>query len=70
MPSFGEDTKKILRFVRDEVSKNAFINIMAQYHPCHKAGEYQEISKRITNKEYFEAIDYARTIGLIRASNH
>lgn len=70
MPSFEEDTKKILRFVRNGVSKNAFVNIMAQYHPCHKAGEYPEISRRITNKEYFEAIDYARTIGLIRASNY
>ncbi len=70
LPTFCEDTKSILRFVRDEVSEHAFVNIMAQYHPCYRANEYEEISKRITTKEYFEAIDYARSIGLTRAFTH
>ncbi len=70
MPSCADDTKKILRFIRDEVSQNAFVNIMAQYHPCHRAGEFEEISGRISSKEHAEAIQYARGIGLLRASNY
>lgn len=70
MPNCGEDTKSILRFVRDEISKDAFVNIMAQYHPCYNAGAYPEIARRITRAEYDEALEYARAIGLTRASNH
>ncbi len=70
MPSCGDDTKSILRYIREEVSPNAFVNIMSQYHPCNKADEYPEITRRITSREYRDALDYARKIGLVRASNH
>jgi putative pyruvate formate lyase activating enzyme len=70
MPSCGDDTKNILRYIREEISPNAFVNIMSQYHPCNKAGEYPEIARRITSREYRDALDYAREIGLVRASNH
>jgi len=70
MPSCGEDTKNILKFVRDEVSEKAFVNIMAQYYPFFKACEHEEISRKITNKEYTEALEYARSIGLTRAASH
>jgi len=70
MPACGEDTKKVLRFVREEISDNAYVNIMAQYHPCHKAYEHEEIARRITNEEYYEALSYAEKIGLIRAATH
>lgn len=70
MPSCGEDTRNVLQFIRDEISHDAFVNIMAQYHPCYKAGEYFEISRRITAQEYREALEFARSIGLSRASHH
>jgi putative pyruvate formate lyase activating enzyme len=70
MPSCGEDTRDILRFIRAEVSKDAFVNIMAQYHPCYKAAEYREIANRTQLGEYYEAVEYARAIGLTRASAH
>ncbi len=68
MPSCGDDTKKIIQFIRDEVSQNAFVNIMAQYHPCHRADECEEITGRTSLEEHAEAIRYARGIGLLRAS--
>lgn len=70
MPGAGENTKKVLKFIRDEVSEHAFVNIMAQYHPCLGTEEFPELSRRITNREYFDALEYARTIGLKRAANH
>jgi putative pyruvate formate lyase activating enzyme len=70
MPGCGDDTKSILRFIGEEVSRNTFVNIMSQYHPCNKAEAYPEIARRITNSEYRAALDYARELGLLRASNH
>jgi len=70
MPSCIEDTKKVLTFVRDEISENAYVNIMAQYHPCHNAYEHEEIARRITDEEYYGALSFAREIGLTRAATH
>jgi len=70
MPSCTEDTKRILEFVRNEISENAFVNIMAQYRPCYRADEFPEIARRITKEEYYFALEYARSIGLRRASTH
>jgi putative pyruvate formate lyase activating enzyme len=70
MPSCREDTKHILRFIRKEISQNAFVNIMAQYHPCNRAQDYSEIAQRISSTEYSEALNYARELGLLRAASH
>ena len=67
MPSHGENTKDALNFIRRELSRDAFVNIMAQYHPCHQASRFEEISRRPTVKEYNEAVEYACQIGLRRA---
>jgi len=70
MPSLAENTREVLSFIRHEISQDAFVNIMAQYHPCYQALEYQEIARRPTMKEYAEAVEYARKLGLTRAEGH
>lgn len=70
MPTYGDDTKQILRFIRDEVSENSFVNLMAQYHPCNRAHEYPDIARRISNREFAKALDFARELGLLRATGH
>jgi putative pyruvate formate lyase activating enzyme len=70
MPTYGDDTKHILRFIRNEVSENSFVNIMAQYHPCNRANEYPDIARRISSRELAEALGFARELGLLRATDH
>jgi putative pyruvate formate lyase activating enzyme len=70
MPSHGADSQRILRFLHDEISENVFVNIMGQYHPCHRAGEFPEISVRPSKKEYLDVLLYARSMGLTRALTH
>ncbi len=70
MPSCGEDTKRILRFIQEEISQDAFVNIMAQYYPCNKAEYYPEIARRVSDREVIEALDFAHDLGLTRATNH
>lgn len=67
MPSCLENTKKVMRFIHDEISKDAFVNIMSQYYPCHRAFEYPEIARRITGEEYRSALKIAEDLGLRRA---
>ncbi len=57
---------KILDFVSHRLSKDSYVNIMAQYHPCYKAEDYSELTRRITYKEYNQVAEYARGLGLHR----
>ncbi len=66
MPNLIEESKKILKWIKEEISENTFINIMAQYRPEYKAKDYKEISRRPKLREFFEVVEYAREIGLKR----
>lgn len=66
LPEGIAGTGEVVRFIAEEVSRNTYLNIMDQYHPCYKAFEYPSLSRRITDSEYSEAINMARDAGLKR----
>ena len=59
-------TDKNVGFLAREVSSNTYLNVMAQYHPCHKACEFPSLSRSITKEEYMEAVTLALQHGLTR----
>lgn len=68
MPGFLEETKAILRFVAEEISRNTYVNLMDQYYPAGRvdAQHYAELNRRLTRSEYAEAVAYAQELGLTR----
>jgi putative pyruvate formate lyase activating enzyme len=59
-------TAELVKFIAGEISKNTYINIMDQYHPCHKAFDNPPLDRRITPEGYREAIEEAEEAGLSR----
>jgi putative pyruvate formate lyase activating enzyme len=55
--------KKTLNFIKNELSTDIYLSIMAQYHPAYRAFEYQKLSRMITAKEYLEVVNYAEKLG-------
>jgi len=49
-----------------ELSRDTYVNVMAQYRPCHRAREYPEINRRPTGEEYRAAVESVRNAGLMR----
>lgn len=70
MPGLSTDTAKVLDFIAGEISLRSYVNIMAQYHPCHRALDFPEIYRGPTRTEYEGALEHAKSIGLIRASRY
>ena len=66
MPGMVGEAEKIMSFLADEISRETFVNIMDQYHPCHRAGEFPEINRTIAPSEYEQAMQAARRSGLHR----
>jgi putative pyruvate formate lyase activating enzyme len=66
MPGGVASSEAVLRFIAEEISPHSYVNIMDQYRPEYRAHEYPEISRRITHKEYMEAIQIAKRFHLHR----
>jgi putative pyruvate formate lyase activating enzyme len=61
-------TDRVTRFIATEVSRSAYVNIMPQYRPAHRATRFPDISRRITTAEYRQALVWAQEAGLTRVN--
>ncbi len=59
-------TYEAMKFIVDEISPDTYVNVMAQYYPCYEAIDYPPLNRRITAKEFREAIDLAKKAGIWR----
>jgi putative pyruvate formate lyase activating enzyme len=66
LPNNQAETPEVLRFLADEISPDTYVNVMAQYRPCHRAGEFPELSRRLSPSEYADALACAEKAGLHR----
>ena len=70
LPDQLAGTQKVVRFLAQEVSTNTYLNIMAQYHPCHKAFDIPLLARPVNKEEFYEAIDLAHQQGLYRLDRY
>ena len=66
MPNDVANTKDIMAFLAEKISKDTYVNVMNQYHPCGKAVGDPAINRRITRSEYMTALRFAKEAGLHR----
>ncbi len=65
LPEGLAGTKKVMKFVAS-LSKNSYVNIMGQYYPFYKAKQFKELNRKITQREFSEALEIAKKEGLHR----
>jgi len=70
MPASVDDTRRIMRFLAEEISPDTFVNLMAQYHPAGlvlaRPGRFPELARRLRGRELDDAWRAAREAGLHR----
>jgi putative pyruvate formate lyase activating enzyme len=66
LPNGVAGTQAVMRFLADEISRDTWINVMDQYRPGYRAGEYPELDRSPSAAEYQEALGFAREAGLRR----
>jgi len=68
MPGGIAGTEPIMRFLAEEISRDTYVNVMAQYYPAGRVSgtEFVEINRKVTGTEYREAVEAARGAGLWR----
>jgi putative pyruvate formate lyase activating enzyme len=66
LPGGLAKTREVMKFLSEEISRDTWVNVMDQYHPCHRAFDYPELRRRITEREYRDAVETARSFGIHR----
>ena len=66
MPHGVASSEAVLRFIAEEISIHSYVNVMDQYRPEYRAHECPEINRRVTQKEYLEATQWAKRYQLYR----
>lgn len=58
LPNNIENSKKILSWIKENLDKNIFVSVMAQYFPTYKAKNVENLNRKLTLKEYEEIENY------------
>jgi putative pyruvate formate lyase activating enzyme len=66
LPGGLAGTEDVVRFLAEEISRNTYLNIMDQYHPCGDIHSSSALSRRITAEEFQNAVEAAKRQGLTR----
>jgi putative pyruvate formate lyase activating enzyme len=64
MPNGVSGTQRVIEWIANNLPKDTYLNIMSQYRPVYKAFNYPDIARRITRKEYNNAVKWAHEAGL------
>ena len=58
LPNNIENSKKILKWIKENIDEEVYISVMTQYFPTYKSKEYPEINRKISKEEYKKIEDY------------
>ena len=47
LPSYIENSKKVLKWIKDNLDDKIYVSIMAQYFPTYKAKEYEKLQSNV-----------------------
>jgi len=64
LPNNIENSKKILKWIKENIDENVYVSIMAQYFPTYKAKENNELNRKLTKGEYEEIENYLYSLDL------
>ena len=64
LPNEVQNSKKVLKWIKENIDSNVYVSIMAQYFPTYKAKEIPEIARKITKEEYKKVENYLYELDL------
>ena len=64
LPNQIENSKQVLKWIKENLDNNIYVSIMAQYFPTYKAKELDEINRKLTKQEYDEVENYLYELDL------
>jgi len=64
LPYHIQNTKNILKWIKENMPNDIYVSVMAQYFPAYKAKEDNLINRKLNKKEYKEVLNYLYSLNL------
>ena len=64
LPNHIQNSKNILKWIKENMPEDVYVSVMAQYFPTYKAKEDAYINRKLTKKEYKEIENYLYTLNI------
>ena len=64
LPNHLQNTKNILKWIKENLPKEVWVSVMAQYFPTYKAKEDDLLNRKLKFKEYKEVEEYMYLLNL------
>ncbi len=58
LPNNIQNSKKVLKWIKENLPSEIFVSIMAQYFPTYKAKEIKDLNRKLTKEEWQEIEDF------------
>ncbi len=52
LPTHLTETRKIINWIKENLPKDIYVSVMAQYFPTYKANEFEELGRKLSKREY------------------
>ena len=64
LPNYIKNSKKVLKWLKDNLSNEIYISVMAQYFPTYKANENDKLNRKLTKEEWNQIEKYIEELGI------
>lgn len=64
LPGHTKNSRKVLRYLHETYGEDIYISIMNQYTPVREFGEFKELNRKVTKREYEKVLDAAIEMGI------
>lgn len=64
LPNHLQNSKHILKWIKENMPDDVYVSVMAQYFPTYKAKEDKYINRKLNKKEYKEIENFLYTLNL------
>ena len=64
LPNHIQNSKNILKWIKENMPQDVYVSILAQYFPTYKAKEDELLNRKLTKKEYKEIENFLYTLDL------
>ena len=64
LPNHIQNSKQVLKTIKNNFGKEVCVSIMAQYFPCYKANEFEDINRKLNQEEFEDIENFVYNLGL------
>jgi putative pyruvate formate lyase activating enzyme len=64
MPNHIENSKKVLKWIKENMPEDIYVSVMNQYFPTYKAKEIKDINRKLTTREIKKIEEYIYSLNL------